>query len=134
METELSGDSVSDDEPQLKATDHLEKLCPYYIMYGMSYDEFWNSSLDRLAAYWQAYQYGIERRNQELWLQGLYIRDAIASCLDKKVKYPEKPHRITPLTEDEKAAENKRRVEKLREQLLEIQRRSDARRNRSEHN
>lgn len=96
-------------------------------MYGMSYDEFWNESIDRLAAYWQAHQFAVESRNQELWLQGVYIRDAIASCFNKKAKYPEKPHRITAMTEAEKEAENKKKVDRFREQLLEIKRRSDAR-------
>ena len=83
----------------------------------MSYEEFWNESLDRLEMYWQANQYNIERRNQELWLQGIYIRDAIACCLSKKNKYPEKPHRLTALSEVEKELENKRKVEQLREAL-----------------
>lgn len=99
----------------------------------MSWDEFWNESLDRLGVYWQKHQFDVEARNQELWLQGLYIRNAVASCLDKKAKYPEKPHRITAMTEQEKEEENRRKVEQMREQLMEIKRRSDER-NRSERN
>lgn len=99
------------------------------MMYGMSWDEFWNESIDRFHAYWQMHQFNIERRNQELWLQGLYIQSAVAVVLDAKhkVKYPEKPFRITEMTDAEKEAENKRKVERLREQLLEIKRRSDMR-------
>lgn len=96
-------------------------------MYGMTWQEFWYESLDRLAAYWQAHQFAIESRNQELWLQGLYIRDAIACCFNKKEKYPEKPHRITEMTEAEKEEENRRKVEQIREQLLQIKRRHDNR-------
>lgn len=96
-------------------------------MYGMSYDEFWNTSLDRLAAYWQAHQFAVESRNQELWLQGVYIRDAVACCLSANAKYPEKPHRITAMTDAEKEEENRRKVEQIREQLLEIKRRHDNR-------
>jgi len=63
-------------------------------------------------------------------MQGIYFREAIDSAFDTKhrAKYPDKPHRITELTDTEKEEENKRRVEKLREQLNEIKRRSDARR------
>ena len=96
-------------------------------MYGMTWEEFWYESLERLPAYWQMHQFNIERRNQELWMQGLYIQEAVASCLSKKAKYPEKPHRITAMTDEEKEAENQRRVELFKEQLLEIKRRSDAR-------
>ena len=92
----------------------------------MTWDEFWHESLDRLQAYWQANQYSIERRNQELWLQGLYIRSAVASCMDKKFKYPEKPHRITAMTEEEQAAENRQKLEQMRYVLAERKRRWDA--------
>ena len=89
------------------------------MAWGMSWSEFWFESLDRLHDYWQANQYSIERRNQELWLQGVYIHAAIASCMDskKRAKYPEKPYRITEMTDVEREAENQRKIERLREIL-----------------
>ena len=98
------------------------------MLYGMSRDEFWNGSIEAFADYWQRYQFDIERRNQELWLQGLYIQEAVASVLDMKhrVKYPDKPHRLTPMTEAEKEAEKKRRVEDMRQHLNEMKRHWDA--------
>ena len=95
-------------------------------MYGMTWQEFWYESLSRLEMYWQKNQFEIERRNQELWMQGIYIREAVASCMDKKAKYPEKPYRITEMTDAEKDAENNRRVEDMRERLNEIKRRWDS--------
>ena len=90
----------------------LMRYVPYYMMYGMSYDEFWYSSTDRF--YWQKHQFDIERRNQELWLQGLYVA-AVANCLDSnKMKYPDKPQRITELTELEQKIENERKIEQLK--------------------
>ena len=130
MEEDISGTSFSDtdlNEPRTSFADYLDTICPYYLMYGMTWDEFWNGSLDRLPAYWQKHQFEIEARNQELWLQGLYNKIAIAAALDKRNKYPEKPQRITEMTDAEKDAEAKARVAKLKEQLLEIKRRSDER-------
>jgi hypothetical protein len=93
----------------------------------MTWDEFWYSPIERLAFYWQKNQFDIERHNQEMWLQGLYIRSAVASCLDgKKNKYPDKPHRITEMTEAEQELENKRKVEELKNALMEHKRRWDA--------
>ena len=93
------------------------------MMYGMTWEEFWYSSTERLAFYWQKHQFEIEQRNQELWLQGLYIRIAVASCLDgRKIKYPEKPQRITELTEIEQKIENKRKLDQLRDTLMEHKR------------
>lgn len=98
-------------------------------MYGMTWEEFWFESIDRFSVFWQKHQYEIEKRNQELWMQGLYIREAIDSAFDTKhrCKYPEKPHRITEMSDVEKEMEAKRKVEQMREQLMEIKRRSDAR-------
>ena len=128
METELSGGSVSEeDTPQpFSFAKYLDAVCPYYMLCGMSWDEFWYGSLDRLKDYWQKHQYEVEQRNQELWMLGLYIRSAVASCLNSKAKYPEKPHRITPMTEAEQEAENKRKVAQMREQLIAIKQRWDA--------
>ena len=92
----------------------------------MSYEEFWYSSIDRLAFYWQKNQFEIERRNQELWMQGLYIRVAVASCLDSaKIKYPKEPQRITELTELEQEVENQRRLAEFKNMLNERKRRWD---------
>lgn len=133
MEDDVSGaTSFSDidlDAPQSNYTKYLDAACPYFMLYGMTWNEFWFESIDRFHDYWQRYQFDIERRNQELWLQGLYIRKAIDSAFDMKhiAKYPDKPLRITELTEEEKELEAKQMVEQLREQLNEIKRRSDAR-------
>ena len=123
METDVNGaTSFSDidlDAPQSQFGTYLDQLCPYAMAWGMSWSEFWFESLGRLHDYWQANQYSIERRNQELWLQGIYIHAAIASCLDSKgkSKYPDKPYRITEMTDAEREVENKRKIEKLREIL-----------------
>lgn len=113
--------------PQSEFGKYLDQICPYYISWGMTWDEFWYESIDRLQAYWQANQFSIERRNQELWLQGLYIRSAVASCLDKKFKYPEKPQRVTEMTDAEADAESKRKLDHMRDVLNEHKRRWDAR-------
>lgn len=123
METDVSGaTSFSDidlDAPQSQYGTYLDQLCPYAMAWGMSWGEFWYESLDRLHDYWQANQYSIERRNQELWVQGMYIMEAVAVVFDPKhkAKYPDKPYRITEMTDAEREAENKRKVERLREIL-----------------
>ena len=131
MEEDLSGASSFSDvdlnAPQSEFGKYLDQICPYYMSWGMTWDEFWYESIDRLQAYWQANQFSIERRNQELWLQGLYIRSAVASCLDKKFKYPEKPQRVTEMTDAEAEAESKRKLEHMRVVLNEHKRRWDAR-------
>lgn len=133
METDVSGatsfSEIDLNAPQSQFGTYLDQLCPYYMSWGMGWNEFWYESLDRLQDYWQANQYSIERRNQELWLQGIYIHAAIASCLDSKgrAKYPDKPYRITDMTDAEREVENKRKVESLREILNSHKREFDKR-------
>ena len=141
MEKDVNGatsfSNIDLDAPQSNFTHFLDVACPYFLMYGMTWEEFWFESIERFQFYWQKNQFDIERRNQELWLQGIYVTEAIAVVEDTKhrVKYPSKPHRITDLTEEEKEAERMRKIENLREQLMEIKRRSDERnKNRSERN
>ena len=98
----------------------------------MSWEAFWYGNLNRLFYYWQKNQYEIERKNQELWVQGMYFMEALASVNDTKhrVKYPDKPHRLTEMSDVEKEAEKRRRIEEMREQLDEAKRRWDANRKR----
>ena len=135
METDVNGaTSFSDidlDAPQSQFGTYLDQLCPYAMAWGMSWSEFWYDSLDRLHDYWQANQFSIERRNQELWLQGIYIHAAIASCFDskKRAKYPDKPYRITEMTDAEREVENQRKIERLREFLNDHKKQFDTRHN-----
>lgn len=94
----------------------------------MTWDDFWCGSLDRLGAYWQANQFSIERRNQELWLQGMYIQEAVGAVLDSKhrVKYPDKPYRITEMTDAEREAENQRKIAEMRNALMAHKQRWDS--------
>ena len=75
-------------------TELLESVCPEYMAMGMSYDEFWNGSNDAPRMYRTAYRRQRERANEDAWLHGLYVQQAIAACFsDKKkpVRYPDKP-------------------------------------------
>lgn len=47
---------------------------------GMSYDEFWNQDVSRVKAYRKAYELREKRRNQELWLQGMYVYEALCDA------------------------------------------------------
>ena len=60
--------------------DIFEQLCPYYMSIGMSYDDFWNGDVSMVKAYRKAYELQERRRNQELWLQGMYIYEALCDA------------------------------------------------------
>lgn len=95
-------------------------MFPYYLSLGCSYNEYWNAPAEVAAAYYDAEMHRKERRNYELWLQGLYVKNALDASLamafwDKKHQKPE-PYLEHPIafTEREKAAE----LERKREEAL----------------
>lgn len=81
---------------------------------GMSYDEFWNKDVSLAWAYRRADQIKRERRNEELWLQGMYIYEALLDVAPvirttfsktppKPIEYRKKPY---PLTKEAAQREN----------------------------
>ena len=72
---------------------------------GMSYDDYWNGDCELTKHYRNAHEVMLKQRNYELWLQGLYIHEAVgvvvANALRKKgmkaQKYTETPYPVTPL-------------------------------------
>lgn len=89
---------------------------------GMSYEQFWNGSPYLVQTYLKAFRYKREMENEMAWLQGAYIFNAVAVCLQnvlrkkgqRRENYIEKPIDIFPPTE----AEKKRRE---REDMLKMQ-------------
>lgn len=74
------GRLLNEDQPPriIKYSEVFEKLCPQYMAMGMSYQEFWYGDVCAVKAYKKAYELKMELENQRLWLQGMYVYDAIS--------------------------------------------------------
>jgi hypothetical protein len=86
----------------------------------MTYDQFWVDDPAICIAYRKADQIRKRRMNEELWLNGIYTAEALASTVGNmfsktKYKYPAEPK---PITQDEieerKARERKEKMEKIK--------------------
>lgn len=84
---------------------------------GMTYDEFWHGPPSLVKAYRKAYDMKRHERNQEMWLMGRYVFDALRCAplavgfADKTAKpgnYPDRPY---PLSEQEAETQNQQREE-----------------------
>lgn len=51
---------------------------PYYLSIGMTEEQYWDSDSTLVKYYREAEELRKERVNQEMWLQGIYIYDAVA--------------------------------------------------------
>lgn len=88
-----------------------DELCPYYMAMGVSCNDYWYGDYSMLQHYVKTHEMLIEQKNQDAWWQGMYIHKAVDTVIinrfckkkgEPQEKYPDKPIRITPLSEQEK--------------------------------
>lgn len=111
-------------------TEQFNEVFPYYLSIGMTYEQFWYGDPWLAKYYRQAHELKVERKNQELWLQGLYVYEAIcdvAPILHAMAKkgtkarpYPEQPYAITEKQRRREAEEKERRVAMKGKRMLEM--------------
>lgn len=74
--TEGSGGS-SATAPLSTYTEKFNELFPHYLSFGMTEEQYWDKDCTLVAAYRKAEELRVNRRNQEMWLQGAYFYDAL---------------------------------------------------------
>lgn len=100
-------------------------MCPHYMSIGMTYDEFWDGDVRLTEVYRKADELREKRRNRELWMQGLYIYEALCDASPlfrftmkkgsiRPEPYVKEPY---PLTQAE-VREREEREAKLREERM----------------
>lgn len=93
----------------------------------MTHDQYWYGDPWLVVTYKKAHMMRVEQRNQELWLQGAYFFNALSTALSNfgqsmsrkkkpQGKYLEKPIRITPLADEEKAV----KIEQERQKTIDF--------------
>ena len=104
--------------PHKTNTEIFEECFPFYLAIGMSYAEYWEGDPKLAQYYREAYQIKQDEINNNAWLQGMYIYDAVSTALHNalrgmgKQKPPAKDYAKQPYefknkvkTEAEKAKE-----------------------------
>lgn len=104
----------------------FEKVCPAYLSYGMTYEQFWDGDVKAHRAYREANKMRIRQRNTELWLQGQYIYEALidvtpyikAFSKSKPRPYRDKPYDLFDDDRKRREEEERReRYDKMREKV-----------------
>ena len=121
---------ISEEEDKLRVesislTKIFEDCCPIYMGYGMSYDEFWYDTPYKAKFYREAYEIQVKHRDEEFWMQGVYIYDALCRVAPilhafskagtKPLPYPDKPYlckqnEVVSEEDKEKQLENERLI------------------------
>ncbi len=109
------GDELTDASPREARTfsEIFDEHFPFYLSIGMSSAEYWEGDPSLPRYFRKAFQTRQKRENEQAWLHGLYIYDAMVSALthfskDKKdhKSYTSKPYSFDQ-DELEKEEENK---------------------------
>ena len=99
----------------------------------MTAAEFWDGDPYLAAAYHRANQMSIQRKSEEMWLQGMYIYNAVGVVVgnalkkkgSKRLEYLKEPVRLIPLTEEEKEEKAKAERQKVIDYFNNLQRKQE---------
>ena len=69
----------------------FEKAFPSYLALGMTYDEYYRQDHTLVADYRIAYKRKMEQKNQDMWLQGAYVYEAIRRVAPLLIPFNEHP-------------------------------------------
>lgn len=99
------GSKLVEQAPRSSYTEQFKAHLPFYLSIGMTFTQYWDEDCELVKFYRQANELRTSRRNQELWLQGMYIYEALcdvspvlhafAKSGTKPNPYPDRPYAIT---------------------------------------
>ena len=101
------------------------EVFPYYLSVGMTPEQYWDGDSTLVKYYRKADELTRKRRNEHMWLQGMYIYDALCAVSPvlnafakkgtKPAPYPDHPYSLTNKDrEEEKKFAERRAGEKAR--------------------
>lgn len=104
MDSELVSSSLSATEggghnsssPLYTYTEKFYEFFPYYLSIGMTPEQYWEGDYTLVKYYRKAEELRNEKRNQELWLQGMYIYEAICDVAPILHAFAKKGTKPTP--------------------------------------
>lgn len=83
---------------------------PYYLSIGMTEEQYWDRDSTLVKSYRKAEELRKERVNQEMWLQGMYIYDAISRLSPILRAFAKKGTKAQPYATSHKYVDNLMRV------------------------
>lgn len=107
----------------LTISDYFNELFTYALSLGMSYDLYWYGDPFALLNYIKADEIKLRKINQQLWLQGFYVYQAVGSLVPvlnpfskehKPRPYLQKP---IPITQQEIDEEEQARIDRITRKL-----------------
>ena len=115
MDSELVSSSLSATEEvgqnssssSFTYTEKFYELFPYYLSIGMTPEQYWEGDCTLVKYYRKAEELRNDKRNQELWLQGMYIYEVICDIAPVLHAFAKKGTKPTPYSEKPYPLNNK---------------------------
>ena len=76
--------------------ERFEEACPIYMSMGMSYEDFWYGEPEMPRFFRKAYRLKQEHENNQAWLQGAYVYDAICAVSPVLHAFAKKGTKVQP--------------------------------------
>ncbi len=125
----VRGDGRDSSVPSFTYTEKFYELFPYYLSIGMTAEQYWDGDCTLPKYYRKADEIRKERRNEELWLQGMYIYEAICDVSPilhafakkgtKPLPYSTKPYAISEKQHQRDEEEKERKIAEKGKRLME---------------
>lgn len=106
--------------PQKTFTELFDEMFPAYLAMGMTWTQFWIDEPELTVAYRKSEMIKRRRKNEELWLEGIYVAEALSATVGnmftkgQKHQYPAEPF---PITADEQRERREREERKRMERM-----------------
>ena len=92
--------------PRFAYTQKFYDVFPYYLAIGMTPEQYWEGDCELVRYYRKAAQIRQDLKNQDAWLQGMYVYQAIGNLAPilrafakkgvKAIPYPDQPFALIP--------------------------------------
>ena len=106
---EVYPDSTEKERAETTYRQLFEELCPKYMAYGATYEDFWHGDTAKLRMLRKAHRERQMEANVDMWIQGQYFYHAVSTALTnaflpkgkQPYKYLERPFDIYGVSEEE---------------------------------
>lgn len=96
----------------------MESILPDALMIGVDYELFWTLNPHSLSPFIKAFELKNNHNDLENWRLGIYIREAVKSALDNKVKYPKEPFSYKIRLENDSELQGKLNNQKVKHLIM----------------
>lgn len=107
--------------PKRTFSEYFEAMFPVYLAMGMTWTQYWLDAPEIAVAYRKAEEIRNRHKNEELWLQGMYVAEALSATVGnmfskgQKHQYPAEPFPLTAAEQRERRErEEKARMERMK--------------------